>query len=1627
MLSADADVLAYRARAAQVLDANVAAIRSWATTHAAVVENAPTGGISIWTVAAAYSRASADATLLPIAEKAAASLVARRTTSLFVGGNDGWEAWAMADTYLRYRPLIDAAKGRYAPAGLAANPASGDGRYTLGELFKHVLTKSGYAPIDSTSNHVLMNATARYLAEQAFPGQVAKGYNNSTTDPTGARVIQTRAEQLVTDGPAEYLSLNYGAYNWAQFLSVHQLTTLPANAALASRAKIAFEAAFAMNAAYWMNGQLAGPVGRGYPNTGAWGASGGDALTWTFLGGDYGKAAQQRAYAASTDVKALGVLASVAQFGSGAVAAYEIPVSLLKLDDPVPKVTRSNYGTNHQYAYNAGTWSTYSESYKWDAFGPYQATWRARTIWTKPERHDYQAVAWVTNPATDPGPNADGSWTYVDPYTLRTWDLSGSGTYSGSSVFSDMVQNLSTVLQVYNIPPLAIAGTPGGKVPVRGALVYVPVPEVIATGLDAADGDGWFRPVISADAKRLFVAYEGVFMCFLSTAPISLGTRVGQKQFFNIYGGTEPGRQADANSYLQFAVAQETFSPEAFAGTTLAEKFTNFQTAMLGRELPRLVKADTHHPAWCYTDDKATLTSEFGGIVRYAKDPQNHTKGFGFDSIGGLGNTDPQIIDYSTWPLLQQIDVGGRVWAHQPEDGNLAITVPGHMPLGYDFGTWRTVTGSDVALLPAPTTRFTAPANLRFTLTATNQITLSWTNTASGTANVELQYSLDGSTQWRRLASLSAATTSRTVTYADFAGAERIFYRVRASGRGLNGTTEWSPASNVVGTEFSAAFVGGTTSMPRVLAARGSPTQIALSWVDTATNETGYQVERSADAGGSWSVLTASLPPGTTAYVDAAVTPGSSFAYRVRAVNGTARSAPSAVAVARAAAANAGPTIARAAEGVVVGTTATLAVLGADDDGEAALRYAWSVAAGPGAVHFATPPGHAAKATAATFSRAGRYRLVATVTDAQGLATASSLDVDVAQTASRIVVTPDAGPVASGGVVQVAATVLDQFGMPLASQPALTWTTTAGSIDATGRLTVPGGNGLVIVTASAGPLRQSALLPFQTSPLPLASYSFDEMVGPTARDASANGFDARLAGGVAFGSGASVRGSAGGGLVFDGSGVATIGDPPRLNITGAITLSAWVRLAGTSGIQSIIAKGYNTGSGAGEIFLRTNGAAYEVGSWNGSTSKAAATIPAGDIGQWVHLVGTYDPAAQRWALYRNGVQAAVSGTTAQGAVSVAGRGWTIGATARGDRFFTGAIDEVQIGANATTAAEALAAYQSFLGPVVTAPAAASGPAVGTTTLTARGDGPGGETALTYTWATVGPVPGPVVFPANGTNTAKTMAVTLPAAGRYQFAVIITTATGAATTSFVTLDVATLTDLVVDVPAHAMVTLAEPPGGAARLVKRGEGTLHVTRPAAFTGGTVVEAGTLVVADAAGLGAGRLEIAAQALVSLAVGHAAVSLQGLAIAAGGRLDLGTGRITVAAGGFDEAAVVGLLVAGRNGGAWNGPTGITSRAASAASRRTVGHRVAGGVLTVAWAALGDINLDGRVNSVDVSLLHASGRFNAAGTSSRWVHGDFNFDGRVNSIDVSLMMATGLFNQPSYRTGPGTIDSPPG
>jgi hypothetical protein len=160
------------------------------------------------------------------------------------------------------------------------------------------------------------------------------------------------------------------------------------------------------------------------------------------------------------------------------------------------------------------------------------------------------------------------------------------------------------------------------------------------------------------------------------------------------------------------------------------------------------------------------------------------------------------------------------------------------------------------------------------------------------------------------------------------------------------------------------------------------------------------------------------------------------------------------------------------------GTTATLAVLANDDGGEANLRYTWALTAAPlgaPAPTFSSNGTNAAKTTTVRFAQAGAYTFTVTVADMNGLTVSSAVTVQVSQSLTTLAVSPASAIVNAGATQMFTTTACDQFGRPMVTTPALTWSTTAGTISPAGLYTAPDAQAVATVTAVAGTVTASAI------------------------------------------------------------------------------------------------------------------------------------------------------------------------------------------------------------------------------------------------------------------------------------------------------------------------------------------------------------------------------------------------------------------------------------------------------------------------------------------------------------------------------------------------------------------------
>jgi autotransporter-associated beta strand protein len=215
--------------------------------------------------------------------------------------------------------------------------------------------------------------------------------------------------------------------------------------------------------------------------------------------------------------------------------------------------------------------------------------------------------------------------------------------------------------------------------------------------------------------------------------------------------------------------------------------------------------------------------------------------------------------------------------------------------------------------------------------------------------------------------------------------------------------------------------------------------------------------------------------------------------------------------------------------------------------------------------------------------------------------------------------------------------------------------------------------------------------------------------------------------------------------------------------------------------------------------------------------------------------------------------------------------------------------------------------------------------------------------------------------------------------------------------------------------------------ASSVTKTGGGTLVLDQANTLTGTVTIQGGVVQLSgttNAALSATFRPEAGGKLTVAPAL---QTTIDGLKVAAGGLTDVGTGKVTVAAGGLSASEMVLALVAGRNGGTWDGSVGILSSAAAASGgTRTVGwledvvldgsfNPVPNlGSVTFAFAAPGDTNLDWFVDILDAANFLSGGKFDS-GTPASWNQGDFTYDGVVDILDAADFMSTGLFDAGPY------------
>lgn len=201
----------------------------------------------------------------------------------------------------------------------------------------------------------------------------------------------------------------------------------------------------------------------------------------------------------------------------------------------------------------------------------------------------------------------------------------------------------------------------------------------------------------------------------------------------------------------------------------------------------------------------------------------------------------------------------------------LSLLIPFFITILLPFGIW--------AAIPK------APATLVAVPVSGSQINLAWLDNATDETGFEVEQSTDG-TKYVKVGDLPA----NTITYQDksLKSATKYWYRVRS--KNASGASAYSNVANA-----TTLVIITIPKAPSALAATAaSATQINLSWTDNASDETGFEVERSADALSFTKI--ADLGPNVTSYQHTGLMPATRYWYRVLAKNPAGKSAYSNIA-----------------------------------------------------------------------------------------------------------------------------------------------------------------------------------------------------------------------------------------------------------------------------------------------------------------------------------------------------------------------------------------------------------------------------------------------------------------------------------------------------------------------------------------------------------------------------------------------------------------------------------------------------------------------------------------------------------------------------------------------------------
>ena len=307
---------------------------------------------------------------------------------------------------------------------------------------------------------------------------------------------------------------------------------------------------------------------------------------------------------------------------------------------------------------------------------------------------------------------------------------------------------------------------------------------------------------------------------------------------------------------------------------------------ILGHEENDFMRPFVFHPTVVVPDAPSLLTATNAGLLSWT-DP---TPLGGVDAAGvaTLGNAKNEIgfkVMGSTNSGVSYVQTA-TVRANTISSIVAALPAVGQADYLYKVVAYNAAgdsVASNVAhLVSLPSTPTVLVANP----VAATSVTLRWVDTALNETSYQVL---------RNGVALAAAANlaANTITFVDTTAVASTAYTYQVVAVNSAGT-----ASSVIISVTTPALIPlAPTGLTATASAAGLPPSVRLNWVDNASNEASYVVQRKAGtagaactAGGTWNAV-ATLAANSATYTNTTVTSGSSYCYQVRATNAAGASA----------------------------------------------------------------------------------------------------------------------------------------------------------------------------------------------------------------------------------------------------------------------------------------------------------------------------------------------------------------------------------------------------------------------------------------------------------------------------------------------------------------------------------------------------------------------------------------------------------------------------------------------------------------------------------------------------------------------------------------------------------------